>query len=174
MVEFVKGRESMHIPLFIEVLQSQANSSAQICRKVMAHLYRRNISPLPFASSIYEIADVMHALREKNLAPAIFVVNTYWAEEILRDLDAMVGDTPILLLERRLTAARILNGNADSPLQDFSSRQIATCRYGATTSDETAETVANALVQFAGDSAFWRIEALGGMSSPRLRPIPGN
>src|SRR5437870_2018764 len=95
---------AMNTPMFIEVLQSQANCDAQVCRKIMSSMYRSHISPLPFASSIYEAVDVLHALKDKNIQPGIFVINTFWAEEILRDLDAIVGDTPILLLSRRLTA----------------------------------------------------------------------
>lgn len=167
----------MHLPMFIEVLQSSTNADLQICRKIMAHLFRHQIAPLPFASSIYEVADVIHNLRKKDLAPALFIVNTFWAEEVLRDLDAMVGDTPILLLCRRLVSPIIdllhesNNPNSAMPLQDLSSRQIAVCRYGAKTSDQTAEFVANALVQFAADGEFWHIQSICGMSSMKLKPI---
>lgn len=158
----------MHLPMFIEVLQSKTNADLQICRRIMALLFRQRIAPLPFASNIYEVADVIHNLRHKDLTPKIFVINTFWAEEILRDLDAMVGDTPILLLNRRLVES---NDNNAIPLQDMDSRRIAVCRYGAKTVDETAEHVANALVQFAADGEFWHVESLGGMSSMRLKSV---
>jgi len=158
----------MHLPMFIEVLQSKANADLQICRRIMALLFRHRIAPLPFASNIYEVAAVIHNLRHKDLSPKIFVVNTFWAEEVLRDLDAMVGDTPILLLNRHLVES---NNNSDMCLQDMESRRIAVCRYGAKTVRKTAELVANALIQYAADGEFWHVESLDGMSSMQLKPV---
>ncbi len=155
----------MHLPLFIEVLQSKANAELQICRRVMAQLFRQRISPLPFATSINEVVDVLHSLRNKGLEPKVFVINTLWAEEILRDLDAIVGDTPILLLNRRMLDSK---DNGDIPLQDMEHRSIAVCRYGA---NGTSELVANALYQFAHDGEFWHLQSLGGMSSVHLSSV---
>jgi hypothetical protein len=158
----------MHLPLFIEVLQSKANADLQICRRIMAQLFRQRISPLPFATSINEVVDVLHSLRNKGLAPKVFVINTLWAEEILRDLDAVVGDTPILLLNRRILDSK---DKLDIPLQDIEHRNIAVCRYGAKTVNETSELVANALYQYAHDGEFWHLQSLGGMSSVRLSAV---
>jgi hypothetical protein len=158
----------MPVPVFIEVLHSDKNLDLQICRKIMSQLFRRNVNPLPFASSIYELVDVLHVLRRMKHTPAIFIVNTYWAEDILRDLDAIVGDTPILLLDRRIVST---GGSVNNPLQDMELRKISRCLFGPKTSEQTAESVANALVKFLKDGEFWHIESLGGTSSMNLKPI---
>jgi hypothetical protein len=151
----------MQVPVFIEVLTSDKNLDLQICRKIMCQLLRQNINPLPFASSINEIVDVLHVLRRMKYEPAIFVVNTYWAESIIRDLDAIVGDTPILLLDRRIVS----HSKSNKPLQDIELRKISTCSFGPKTSDQTAELAANALVQFLKDGEFSHIKSLSITSS---------
>lgn len=166
----------MHLPIFIEVLQKQTSSDLQICRKIAAQMFRNNVSPLPFASSTYETAEVIHSLRRKDLEPALFVINTYWAEEILKDLDAVAGELPILLLTRRAAGSALdLQATSDDdkscPLKDLDKRRIVKCHYGAKTSQHTADVVSKALVQFAQDGQFWHVQALSGVSSLRLRTV---
>ncbi|HEY3321559.1 MAG TPA: hypothetical protein VGP72_13910 [Planctomycetota bacterium] len=152
----------MGVPVLVEVLESGQNANLQVCRKIMALLIKQKIAPLPFATNIDEVAGVLHNLKDKGLSPAIFIINTYWAEEVLRDLDAMVGDTPILLLHRQIYAGMNgENGTLTLPFQDMDSRQIAICRYGAKTTDSLAERVAAQVQIFLKGGDFHQIALLG-------------
>ena len=140
----------MDVPVFIEAWSGTHEAQLQICRKIVALLCRSGITPLPFANSIDDVVAIIHSLRKNKQAPAIFVVNSYWAEQILLDLDAVVGETPILLLHRMLSKPAGLVSNTDTllGLHEVSSRKIAVVSYGAKTADSIASHVSSALIRY--------------------------
>src|SRR5947207_2082262 len=82
------------LPFFIEALPSDDSAGFRVCQKVMTNLFKARITPLPFATTTREAGDVLGALKKQALAPAIFVVNTYGAGEMLPLLDPFMGETP--------------------------------------------------------------------------------
>src|SRR5262249_23495618 len=90
------------LPFLIEVWESDHNTELRVCHKVMTQLFRQKILPLPFATSVREVADVTSTLKRQGMEPAIFIVNTFWAEGVLSDLDPYLGETPTVFFRREL------------------------------------------------------------------------
>lgn len=163
------------VPLFVEVLESKDNAPLQICRKIMANLFRQKIAPLPFGSSIDEIRAVLASMRTKGMPPAIFVVNTFWAEELLTELDPMIGQTPALFFRRNLFAAstsslaKAIGGPSTGSdktsliLRSMTPRLTSIWGYGTKSGDTLAATAADALMNYLNDGNFAHIER----SAPR-------
>jgi len=156
------------LPMFVEVMQSRENAPLAICQKLMALLFRRGIAPLPFGASLAEIRPVLASMRQRNTPPAIFVVNTFWAEELLLGLDKLMGPTPTLFFQREIffstTAAKLPDqggaptGNRSSiVLRRLTPRPMAIWAYGSKTSDAVAEKAAEGLARFLKDGDFERL-----------------
>jgi len=143
----------MYVPIFLEVIRSEQYEDLRICHKIMRLLFQRKLHPLPFATSLDETVAAIHTLKANDLAPSIFIVNSLWAEETVRDLDAVTGDAPILLLQRSISMHDPL------PLQDIGDRPFVCCRYGAKNSEAVALRIANVLERYVRDGEFRHIEA---------------
>jgi len=150
------------LPMFVEVMQSQENAQLAICRKLMALLFRRGIAPLPFGASLDEIRTVLASMRQRNTPPAIFVVNTFWADELLLELDKLMGLTPVLFFQRELFLSSLvakLPAQGDPPppgrravsLRRLAPRPMTVWSYGPKTSDAVAERAAEGLARFLKD-----------------------
>ena len=92
-------------PVFFEIIESADNAPLQVCKKIMAQLFKRKIAPLPYGSSVNDLRPMLATLRTRNTPPCIWIINTYWAEEALADLDKQIGQTPVLFFRRDLFAA---------------------------------------------------------------------
>ena len=165
----------MHrVPFFIEVLHSPQSAPLQICRKVMASLFKQRIAPLPFASSVEEIRGVLAALKTKGMEPSLFVVNTYWAEEVLAALDPYLGQTPVLFFVREM--AGDLSGSEghdriSSILNKMSPRQSSVWTFGSQSADATAQKAASAIVELLRDNSFYHIERHSPLQASILQMI---
>jgi hypothetical protein len=157
---------AIRVPLFVETIEGAAHADLQICRKLAAQLCKHGISPLPFANSLSQLISVLHALKARNEWPAVFVINTYWAEEILRDMDALTGDTPIMLFHRVLTPTHKPGESADSllGLQEASMRPITFQTYGAKNSTLIADSTYPHILKFLEDNDFSHIQMLDARS----------
>lgn len=158
------------VPIFIEVLHSPQSAPLQVCRKIMASLFKQRIAPLPFASTIEEIRDVLAALKTKGIKPAIFVINTYWAEEVLAQLDPWIGQTPVLFLMRDLAAGES-NDRIPNILSTMSSRISAIWTYGSQTSEALAQKAASGIIGFLRDGSFYHIERHSPLQNSILQMI---
>lgn len=162
------------VPFFIEALTSAQNANLQVCRKIRAALFKEKIAPLPFASSVLEVADVLNALHTRALAPAVFVVNTFWAHELLLQVDTFIGTTPVVYLHRHLfsesaskdtgTGASkdsdeaLASGKTAVLLRKLIERPSVQWVYGSQTTDEVAACGAIALLRFLRDGSFSALE----------------
>src|SRR5213595_399950 len=94
------------VPFFIEVPDAKGAKELQICARISSILAQQNIDPLPFASSLVETEQVLGALKHADLSPAIFVINTFGAKDILAGLNPLLGEKPALFLRRGMFAGK--------------------------------------------------------------------
>ena len=161
------------IPMFIEVPETQAQPEARVCCKINVLLTQRQIAVTGMAGSVEEARKFVEGLKQLNRAPAIYVVNTFGAKPILRDLDKFIGELPVLFLRRRLFAGKsglmdhISGGGGQVGVVQTMSLLKGTPRltsiwfYGTKNSDEVAKLAAGALFRFLDDGDFLHIERAG-------------
>jgi len=154
------------IPFFIEVVSSDQLANVQVCRKIMAALFKEKIQPLPFASCIKEVTEVLAALKARSLAPAVFVVNTFYAEELLPQIDPLIGPTPVVYLRRQIFADPLATGpdkaverpSTTAVLHQMTPRPCVEWIYGSRTAHEVAADGAKALLSFLREGDFAALE----------------
>ena len=167
------------IPVFFEAWESQNHAELQICRKVMRALLKKQVAPLPFASSITELQDVLGSLAQRNMAPGIFVINTFWAEELLGEIDPLMPEhTPALYFRRGLSAdvrdRDMLNqnphyGNTMMELGKLAPRLTSVWIFGKLTVEPMAERAAQSIVRYLDDCNFTPIERAGAVAQELSR-----
>ncbi len=162
------------LPMFVEVLQSTETASLQICRKVMKRLFQRKVAPLPFGASVGEIQPVLASLRQKGTPPAIFIINTLWAEELVLQLDPLIGSTPVLFFNRQIMLksdtsgaglAAVGNAPKTTIFSNLTSRPMTVWGYGSKTADEISERAAQGLVQFLANGNFEQLMRLSNQNA---------
>jgi hypothetical protein len=156
------------VPFFFEAWESHNHAELQMCRKTMRVLLKMKIAPLPFASSVKEMQDVLASLKSRGMSPGLFIINTYWAEELLLQIDPLMPEeVPALFFRRGLCAdarARDLlsenpaYGNTSVALNKMMPRLASVWEYGKLTSDAVAEKAAQSAVRFLQDNNFKLIE----------------
>lgn len=154
------------VPLLFEVLESRETANLQVCRKVMANLLKRKIAPVPFAGSVTDARTVLASLRTRNTPPAIWLINTYWAEEMLPELDTMMGNTPVIFFKRDLFGAGLSTqmpaiGAPDkisTILGKMTPRLTVLWAFGTGNSETVAGRVADAVANYLADGNFRHIE----------------
>jgi hypothetical protein len=153
------------LPFFFENTKDP-NLDLQLCRKMMRILFQNKIMPIPFASTLQEMDEVLKSLADRKTPPAIFIVNTLGSEEILMELDKRMGDMPVLFLRRGLAADKRVKDLLENPGSDGVSsvlsgmrpRPAAVWGFGSKNSDEIASFASRCLIQFLADGEFWHIE----------------
>jgi hypothetical protein len=142
------------LPFFVEVCENSRNVSAEprLCQKVMTHLFRQRILPLPFAANVHELADMAAAIKQKAMSPAIFIVETSRVEDVPAELDRQMAQTPALFLRR--------DPHAFSETRNLSPRLTSVWTYGSTSVDSIAERAAYAVAHFLEDGEFNTIERM--------------
>jgi len=150
------------VPFFIEVVSSKQLANVQVCRKIMAVLFKEKIAPLPFGSTFKEVAEVLSALKARGMAPAVFVINTFYAEELLPQIDPLMGATPVVLLRRQIFSDPLGTAAARPSttiiIQRMTPRLCVEWTYGSKTADEVAADGAKALLSFLRGGDFATLE----------------
>lgn len=131
----------------------------------MPLLFKSGITPLPFASDAKELHDVLRSLRVRGLAPSLFIVNTFWAEELLEEIDGLIGHTPALFFRREIfgdtlglepqNAAR--SGRITTILRKMTPRPTAYWDYGSGTADIVAQKGVQSVAGFLQNGDFMQI-----------------
>ena len=156
------------VPVFVEVITTGQHASVQLCRKIMILLFKEKVAPLPFATTAKEVADVLAALKSRGMTPAVFIINTFYAEELMPQIDALMGETPVVYLRRQIFAdplsakpgsAAATGPNVTEVLQKMTPRPNVEWIYGSQTADDVAAKGANALLQFLNDGNFAVLES---------------
>ena len=159
------------VPVLIEVAETRNQPNINLCCKLVALLTKGEIAPIGLVGTLDEVADVINKIRDENLAPAIFVVNTFGARDVLRGLDALMGEVPVVYVRRELFAgesglAESLGG--DNPnvtdtsliLGKMKMRLTSMWPYGSRNCDEVADRLSRAVVEFLRTGDFRVIERL--------------
>lgn len=155
----------MHrLPVLVEVVHSASHANVQICKKMMPLLFKSGITPLPFASDAKELQDVLRSLRVRGLAPSVFIVNTFWAEELLEEIDGLIGHTPALFFRREIFGDTLglepqsaRSGRITTILRKMTPRPTAYWDYGSGTADAVAQKACQAVAGFVRDGDFMQI-----------------
>jgi len=95
-----------YLPVFFEALCNLDSPRARIVSQVRADLFQKGVTPLPFARSTPELLSVLEAMRSMGRTPGLFVVNTHGAENMLAELDGVMGETPVFFFRHKLLWAK--------------------------------------------------------------------
>jgi len=162
------------VPFFIEVVSSAQLANIQVCRKIMAALFKEKIQPLPFASCVKEVSEVLAALQARGISPAVFVINTFYAEELLPQVDLLMGPAPVVYLRRQIFADPLgANKSGARPsttvaIRNMTQRPTVEWTYGSKTGDEVAAEGAKALLNFLREGDFTTLENFARMQTVQL------
>jgi hypothetical protein len=155
------------LPVFIETISGRDFADVLVCRKVMAAVFKLGITPLPFASTNEELAEVLQTLENRMVEPALFVVNAFGSEHLFPLLDSLIGDRPTLFLRREMYShtqcLQAVFGEVDALtgtqyLGRMTPRLAVAWPYGPRNSDKVAEHVAHAVRRYLIDGDFTAIE----------------
>jgi hypothetical protein len=158
----------MNLPFFIEAWETPDLANLQICRKVMALLFKQRIRPLPFACNGRDVTQVKGNMASRGMKPGVFIVNTFLAEAMISELGALMGETPAILL-RHETHTHTLKRKKDLldttvMLKKMDGRQTLVCNYDQSNVAMVAEQVSECLCQFVKDGDFWHFARLNALS----------
>lgn len=155
------------IPFFVES-QFAHEQGMDPCARIWRRLRVAHVEPVPFGTTVAEVNQIARSMKAAGCAPAIFVVNTLNAKDMIKRLDPVMGETPALFLRRELVLGQ--SGLAEYLLPDpdtahtlhvlgkLTLRLSSVWYYGARTLDSVAERAAEALLAYLKDRDFRRIE----------------
>jgi len=139
----------MKTPFFIEVISSQNTANLQICRKIMSNLFQKKIAPLPFASTLKEYNEVLLSLQPHHLDIGLFIINTYFAENLIKELSVLLPvEIPILSLRREMCC---------SPF-NLPEHVIIEWTYGSKNSDQIAVKGHELIIEFLNNGNITNLE----------------
>jgi hypothetical protein len=142
--------------------------------KVRSCLFSQEILPLPFAASLPQLRTLLHTLRTDGEQPGVFIINTFGVEDMLRELDILMADTPVLFFRREMMWLK-RNGQANEGpglttcLKRMRPRLTAIWYYGSANYEDVAARAANRLNQFLRFNDFSALEG-----SIRLDEVTAN
>jgi hypothetical protein len=163
------------IPFFVEAAENRLQPNLQVCHWIMGALFKHHIQPLPLATSPVEANLAMTSLKRRNIKASVFVINSYLAEDLMNEIDPLIGDTPAVILRRDNGSGFYLTRKKEILettilLQRRQGRQTALCPYGSTNSHYVADCVAQCLLKFLADEDFWHFAPLSALATSALRP----
>lgn len=132
----------------------------------MANLLKRKIAPVPFAGSVTDARTILGSLRTRGTPPAIWLINTYWAEEMLPELDTMIGNSPVIFFKRDLFGAGLSSqmpaiaapDKISTLLGKMTPRLTVLWAFGTGNSETISGRVADAIALYLADGNFRHIE----------------
>lgn len=156
------------IPFIVESRHVETEGGVALCAKIRTILFKNKIAPLPFASDLDEILDVLGGLKRSGVQPAILIANTFAAKEYLKQLDEQIGDIPAVWFRREMfigksgfmaDIAPLLQGGATMELlKKMTLRETSIWLYGKLNADRIADQFSAALLRFLEDGEFRHIE----------------
>lgn len=156
------------IPVFIEMPNPGAKPDALVCQIAITTLKGLGYDDLPLAHSYEDLVAQLHAMVEKDQEPGVFVVNTYNAREVIKQLDPVVGDVPLIFMRRNMYAGKSglsehfdLGTNTESTMavmKNMKARLVASWNYGSMNGPDIARGVARAVDGFIKTGDFRAVE----------------
>jgi hypothetical protein len=153
------------VPVFIEVAD---RANANICESAARALINAKLKPVGFARTLAELADVLKALKTNNVVPAVYIINTFKARDILPHLDPMMGETPAVFLRRSMFLGQsgLMDHLATDPnqpntiklLTNMTPRLTSIWRYGAKNATQVAQKIVACTQKFCADGNFRHYE----------------
>ena len=161
--------------MLVEAEAAAKQPDTALCARVAELLMQQEVRPVGLAASLDQARAILEEMKSHELAPAIFVVNTYGAKDLVGDLDTLMGDVPVLYLRRALFAGQSglmdqlnLIGpggslTATTVLDKMKPRLTSMWFYGSQNADRVARRAAEALAAFLRTGDFRQIERTRGM-----------
>lgn len=156
------------VPVFIEMPNPGAKPDAMVCQIAINTLQSLGYTDLPLAHSIDDLVAQLHLMVEKDQEPAVFVLNTFSAREVIKQLDPIVGDTPMIFMRRNMFAGKSglsehfdLGTNTESTMtamKNMKPRLAAAWNYGSMNGPDIARGVARAIDTFLKTGDFKAVE----------------
>lgn len=153
-----------YMPVFFEALCSLDAPRARIVYNVRAKLFKDGVTPLPFARSITELRSLLDAIQQSGQKPGLFVINTHGAENMLAELDEIIGETPVFFFRHKLVwlkeEANVLKTiyGVTQRLGKLRPRLTVTRRYNPLNSEQIARRSARQIGSFAVYGDFRSLE----------------
>jgi hypothetical protein len=157
-----------NIPVFVEVPDSK---DINICQRTTQMLEQQNFPSLAYATSLPELQDILKQFAERSLQPALFVINTYKAKEIIPQLDGLMGETPAVFLRRGMYAGQsglmnYLAVDSNNPAQPntlmaikkLTLRLTSIWSYGGKNTEQVAQRLSRCILRFGEDGDFKHFE----------------
>lgn len=150
-------------PVFFERESLTGRRVLRIVARVRSILFAQRVLPLPYAGSPAQLRTLLHTIRTNGQKPSIFVINTCGVEDMLRELDILMGDTPVLFFRREMMWLK-KKGNVDEGpglttcLSQMKPRLTAIWYYGGANYEKVATRAANRLRQFINHNDFSALE----------------
>jgi hypothetical protein len=157
------------IPIFVEV--PEATQEASICGKAVETLLAQKIEPIGFATHLPELLEILKTLKDNALEPAIFIVNTYKAKDIITQLDPLMGEVPAVYLRRALYAGQsglmdhLAGGESVARVQStlttlkhMTPRLTSIWTYGIKNAEQVAQRIVRCTQKFIADGNFRHYE----------------
>jgi hemerythrin len=155
------------VPVLIEAESTGGQADTAVCARVSDLLTKQGVLRVGLAHSLEQARSALKDLQSSGQAPAIFVVNTFGAKDILGELDTLMGDWPVLYLRRALYSG--LSGLLDQIRPSESAvatvmqakmrpRLTSMWFYGTRNSGMIAQRAAEAIAAFINTGDFEHIE----------------
>lgn len=164
------------VPVFIEMPNPGAKPEALVCQIAINTLKSLGHTELPLASSYEDLVAQLHLMVDKNQEPAVFVVNTFNAREVIKQLDPVVGDVPLIFMRRNMYAGKSglsehfdLGTNTESTMavmKNMKARLVASWNYGSLNGPDVARVVARAVDGFLKTGDFHAVERQSNLAKP--------
>ncbi len=90
------------IPVFFELDSPTLSNPISIVSGIRTLLLKQRISPLPFASKPSEFLSLLEGMKTGGQKPSLFVMNMYGAEIYIKEFEGVMGEAPVLLLNREM------------------------------------------------------------------------
>ena len=157
------------VPVFIEVDDTRQRADAGICSQVVELLMAKQIQPVALAGTADEARAILAQMKEHNLEPALFAINTFGAKDVLPFLDPLMGDLPAIFFRRSLylgqsgflDTSAVGSTVAMEALMKIRPRPTSIWYYGRANCGEMAKRAAVAIALFLESGDFLHIERAG-------------
>jgi hypothetical protein len=153
------------VPVFIEMPNPGAKPDAMVCQIAINTLQSLGHTELPLAHSYEDLVAQLHLMVEKDQEPGVFVLNTFNARELIKKLDAVVGETPLIFMRRNMFAGKSglsehfdLGTNAEPTMENMKAQLVASWNYGSLNGPDVARSVARAVDSFLKTGDFRAVE----------------
>lgn len=164
------GCDAMKVPVLIETEEAAKSQETWICSAASERWLACNYGVIGIVNTIPELDKLLLDIVDNDLDPSIFVVNTYGAKDLLRDIDERACEKPILFLRRRLYAGKsglhdvfgeALSAGTNTGIELSKMRlRLASCWfYGGKTSNYISKELCERIRKFQDDEDFGWIDS---------------